>query len=214
MTFFSARAINEATNELAHRDSKLGKIIADTGVLLPRARPETFESLCQIIVNQQLSGTVADRIFTRITEIGQLSDEFCPYRFLEVEHETLRACGLSGQKIGFMKGFAEIHCRNPDFFSAIEQLDDEEAYTALVKVRGIGPWTAAIFLMSCYGRLDVFPLGDATLERSIELIYGFSPRKEPQKYLSLIDKWKPYRSLAARYLWQWFDSDDRTVFQV
>lgn len=145
-----------------------------------------FESLCESIVSQQLSIKAADTIWNRAkAKIGAIT----PKNVLRVPDQELRDCGLSWAKIKYIKDLAS---RDLDF-SKIDQMADEEVIKHLTQVKGIGPWTAEMFLIFTLGRPDVFSAGDLGLKNAIKKIYKTSPD---------VSVWSPYRSYASRILWK------------
>ena len=205
MTRYSPEKPVEATRTLEAKDPILANVIRAVGPLKTKRKKPDFQSLCNIIVNQQLSSTVANRIFDRIARLAELSGGFLPEIFSQILMEMLCACGTSRSKAKYMLGFARLLQDNPTFFEWLETLEDKEAIKELTTLNGIGPWTASIFLMSCQGRVNVYPHGDVALERAVRQLYEMEPKKDKACYAEIINNWNPYRSIAARYLWAWID---------
>lgn len=213
MNLFSRAAIDLAARELSEQDGVLSRIVSHVGVLDARKREPEFVALCSIITNQQLSGKAAGTIFSRVKGLPELKHTFDAKNFSKISIERLRACGLSSAKADYLLGYADLLLSNPTYFQQVEQLSDDVAIDELIKLRGVGPWTAAIFLMSVQGRMNLFPQGDGTLERSIRTLYGVCAQNDSEDFERLVISWSPYRSIAAQYLWKWFDSKEVPIFQ-
>jgi DNA-3-methyladenine glycosylase II len=205
MSLFDENAVRKAARELTERDEVLGGVISQVGQLKIPVRETDFECLSSIVVNQQLSGRVADAIFERLKNIGRNNGEFCPIKVSSLEIDALQRCGLSKNKAIYIQGIARMLTEQPDYFLTLDEVDDETAIGAVTVLRGLGIWSAAIFLMSQHGRLDVYPIGDGTLDRAIRKLYGIDASKDREEFGELIESWRPYRSVAARYLWAWID---------
>lgn len=166
-----------------------------------------FHSLCREIINQQLSSKVGDVLTVRFEAL--CANGVAPEHVLALSDEALRNTGMSWSKVGFIKSLAEA-VRSGIFGSkgleGLEELDNEEVIVRLTKVKGIGRWTAEMFLMFSLGREDVFSHGDLGLRRAIQKLYGF--KKEPtRKQIEKLEKrWTPYRTWACRALWKSLES--------
>ncbi|OGH13083.1 MAG: hypothetical protein A2687_00275 [Candidatus Levybacteria bacterium RIFCSPHIGHO2_01_FULL_38_26] len=168
-------------------------------IITPKEPKEYFVSLCDEIVSQQLSRKVADVIFDRFKKIftnGKITAE----HVLKLKHEDLRATGMSNSKVKFIMDLASrVYNREVDLEKLV-LLENDKVVTELTKIKGIGPWTAEMFLMFTLGREDVFSHGDLGLRNAIKKLYVLdNPTKEYVGELSL--KWSPYRTYACRILW-------------
>lgn len=163
-----------------------------------------FEKLCDTIIGQQLSGKVADVIFSRFKDLfpnGQIT----PKGVLKLTDLQIRNIGTSNSKVAFIKDLAKKVDSGEISFEDMGSLTNEEIAEMLMSVHGIGPWTVEMFLMFCLGRPDVFSTGDLGLLRAMEKVYGLEePSSQEREELSL--KWAPYRSYAARLLWKSLDN--------
>lgn len=169
-------------------------------------RPEAyFEELCSSIIGQQLSIAVADVIYARFARLFP-KNGITPMRVLACPDDVLRACGMSRSKVVFLKAIAQAVDEKTLNFQAFSTHSDEEVIEILTRVKGIGPWTAEMFLMFTLGRADVFSFGDLGLKRAIQSLYAL--RKEPSRATMerLSRKWKPYRTYAALALWKYKDA--------
>ena len=190
------------------KDPILWNLISKFGMLSPTKRNPTFASICEIIVGQQLSGSAARTIFKRLVSVVE-KGELSPDNVLKLSSNQLKGVGLSGQKASFLLQNAQMFVERPNYFDELKNLSDAILESELKKLRGVGPWTAQIFMMSCCGRDNVFPEGDATLEKMVSLLYGVSPSQQQVEFSKLSELWFPYRSYAARYFWKEADSGSR-----
>lgn len=169
-----------------------------------RKPSEYFVSLCREIIGQQLSGRVADVIFDRFTCIFPRK-KVTAFTLTTVSDNDLRATGMSWSKVRFIRNLAEkIISKELDLLH-ISTLSDIGIVTELTKVKGIGPWTAEMFLIFTLGRPDVFSYGDLGLRRAIQKLYTFKKEPTIKQMKKIVDGWKPYRTHAARLLWGYLD---------
>lgn len=187
-------------------DPILYSVMADQPLEVIAARPpsEYFISLCRTIIGQQLSTTVADVIFARFEGLFRIHT-ITPRDILRVSDEALRAIGMSGAKVKFVKDLAQrVHDGRVDL-PALTNKPEKEVGDVLTTIKGVGPWTAEMFCMFTLGREDVFSFGDLGLKRAIQELYSL--RKEPSRRTMerLSGVWKPYRTYAALALWNFKD---------
>lgn len=164
-----------------------------------------FMSLCRQIIGQQLSGKVADVIYGRFITLFPRKRVNAPL-LLTLSVRELRATGMSGAKVRFTQDLAQKVVAKELDLAALTHLSDKEVIATLTKVKGIGPWTAEMFLMFTLKRPDVFSYGDLGLRRAIAKLYGF--RREPtvKQMERIVRKWQPYRTIASRILWAYLDT--------
>jgi DNA-3-methyladenine glycosylase II len=169
-------------------------------------RPNHFKSLVRSIVNQQLSGKAADTIFKRFEALfaaGSKRKKFpTPEEVLKMPTAKLRKVGLSKMKVGFLKDLSRKILDGTVDFRAMKKWSDEEVIDHLVQVKGIGRWTAEMFLMFSLGRDDVFSYGDLALRKAMQRLYKLRANPTPKQAEKISATWSPYRSLASRYLWR------------
>ncbi len=176
------------------------KEIGEPEELFARIPGEFFFGLCRSIVNQQLSGKAADKIFERFQNLFP-KKKITPEYLLKLADEKLRAVGLSWQKVKYLKDLSSKVISKEISLEKLPGLENEIVIAELVKIKGIGVWTAEMFLMFSLGREDVFSTGDLGLKRGVEKNYKVSnPSREYMEKLSL--KWSPYRTWASRILWK------------
>ena len=203
------RANASAVRHLKKVDPNLAAVIERVGPcrLEHRTDGTHFDALLRSIVFQQLSGKAAGTILRRVCDVygGQGPT---PEALLATPDETLRAAGLSRQKLSYLRSLSE-HVRDgrlPE--QGIETLDDNAVIEALVGVKGIGRWTAQMFLIFRLGRLDVLPELDLGVQKGLQRAYRMRALPTPKKLLAVGAKWAPYRSIASWYLWRSLDNGD------
>ncbi len=198
----------DAIAHLRAADPRLAPIIDIVGPcgFVARAEGTHFDALCRAIVYQQLSGKAAATIHGRVLALfdGRAPR---PAELLVTPAERLRACGLSRQKLGYILDLAERVERGEVPLDHLDALPDEEIVEALVRVKGIGRWTAQMFLMFRLGRLDVLPELDLGVQKGLQRAYGKRKLPQPAEVRQLGAKWAPYRSIASWYLWRLLDAD-------
>jgi|SRR5262245_32705542 len=193
---------DSAKRSLARRDPVMGAIMrAHPKIFLVR-RGEPFMTLARAIVGQQISVKAAQSVWNRLAEcVGDVT----PQGVLSRPRPQLRACGLSDRKTEYIADLAQHFANGSIHVHRWPQMSDEEIIAELVEVRGIGRWTAEMFLIFSLLRPDVFPLDDLGLQKGIRVAY-FSNRKVALSTLRRIgERWRPWRSVATWYLWRSLD---------
>lgn len=186
------------------RDPLLYAYIAKIEPLTPFEKIETdrfFQELCDSIVSQQLAGKAAATIFGRFKALFP-KGEITPKKVLKIPDEKLRTVGLSRAKASYIKDLAQkVESEELDLGKLVD-LPDEEVILELVKVKGIGKWTAEMFLMFTLGKQDIFSYGDLGLRNGLKKVYGEKTAEELEK---IINNWSPYKTVASRILWRSLD---------
>lgn len=192
-------------------DPILATVIARVGPLEEdNSRPEGhFTALCRIIVGQQLSVAVARAIWNRVeTHFGP---GCTPAAILKTEQETLRSLGLSGAKARYLQALAQ-HVEDGQLqIEKLESLPEEEITREVVAVKGLGPWSADMFLMFHLKKPDILPVGDLGIREAIKRLYSLEERPDAKKMEEIAEPWRPYRTLASRYLWRSLDTQKMDV---
>src|SRR5271170_5444745 len=192
----------EAAERLRARDPELiGRLIAIGGPPPLRRREAGFAGMAAIIVAQQVSTASASAIF------GRLQARIVPLEAAEIAKATeddLRGCGLSNAKIRALRAVAEAVVDGGLDLKGLSDLDAADAHKALVKVKGVGPWTADIFLLFCLGHPDAFPAGDLALQEAVRLALGLKRRPDARALERIAERWRPLRGVAARILWAYY----------
>jgi len=179
----------------------IGKLVETGGPPPLRRREPGFAGLAAIIVSQQVSVASARAIFGRLeTRIAPLEAA----TLLAAEEETLRGCGLSTPKLKALRALARAVAEDGLDLAAHADLDAAEAHARLIKVSGIGPWTADIFLLFCLGHPDAFPAGDLALQEAARLALGLKTRPDAKRLERIAERWRPWRAVAARMLWAFY----------
>lgn len=169
--------------------------------LHPVLPPQYFLTLVKQIINQQLSERVGDVICGRFIALFGATSIISPKDVLHLDSAVIRACGISGSKVGYIRNIAEAFSTGYLDPKELSKLSDEEVIASLVEIKGIGQWTAEMFLMFALARPDVFSAGDLGLKHAIEKYYHLiNPSK--QDMIKLSEQWKPHRTTASRILWQ------------
>jgi len=192
----------EAAERLRAQDPELIERLTAIGGPPPlRLRAAGFAGLAAIIVAQQVSTASAAAIF------GRLQARIVPLEAAELAKATeadLRACGLSNAKIRALRAVAQAVAEDGLDLEGLGDLDAEDAHAALVAVKGIGPWTADIFLLFCLGHPDAFPAGDLALQEAARLALNLKRRPDPARLERIAERWRPLRGVAARMLWAYY----------
>jgi DNA-3-methyladenine glycosylase II len=195
----SKKHLDRAVTALLAADARLHPVAARVGTMPHRSRREEgFEALVSIVVSQQLSVAAADTIFGRVKAKVV---PFAPERMIAAEAEMLRACGLSAPKQKHMKTIAQAILDGSLDLDRVRDMHDEEARAHLTAVKGIGPWTADIYLMASLGRADIWPVGDVGLQAAIQRVLKLRKRPNEKQMEKLSKAWRPWRTVAARMLW-------------
>jgi len=165
---------------------------------------EPFERLCISIINQQLSTASAAAVRERAFEV--LGD-VTPEHVLSVDEGSLREAGLSASKVEYLRNAARAFQREDLTPAGLASHSDEAVVDRLTEIKGIGPWTAEMYLLFVLKRPDVLPLGDLAVRRGIERLYGDGEEMTRAEMRDVADAWRPYRSYATRYIWADYESD-------
>ncbi|MBI4065212.1 DNA-3-methyladenine glycosylase 2 family protein [Candidatus Gottesmanbacteria bacterium] len=160
-----------------------------------------FVCLCREIIGQQLAGKAADAIYRRFLKLFP-KGSVTPKRTLKISDDKIRKIGLSWAKVTYIKDLAKKVFDGALNLRRLPSLSDDEVIKELVKVKGIGPWTAEMFLMFTLGREDIFSYGDLGLRKAIQKLYGFKKEPTMRQMEKIVNTWKPYRTYAARLLWK------------
>lgn len=196
----------KALAHLRRVDPKFGAVIDAVGGCryAPREEGTHFGALVRSIVYQQLSGKAAGTIHGRLRALYDDRDP-TPAELLATPEATLRGVGLSRQKMSYLLDLAARVERGELPLDAVHELGDDELTTALVQVKGIGRWTAQMFLMFRLGRADVLPDLDLGIQKGLQRAYGLRKMPTPKDVLRHGEKWAPYRTIASWYLWRLLD---------
>jgi DNA-3-methyladenine glycosylase II len=194
----------KARRYLMRRDPVLGAAIKRIGTcgMADRQRKDHLTALVGAIVSQQLSTKAAATIFGRFVALfpsGAITNAHDMSRF---EDQAMRAAGLSGQKVGYVRDLSARIIDGRLNLDELEVLPDEEVVAKLTEVKGFGRWTAEMFLMFRLHRPDVLPVGDLGIVNATQKLYKMRKRPDAKRLLKIGEAWRPYRSVASWYLWQ------------
>ena len=200
----------QAVEHLRAADETLRGIIDERGPLDDEARmrgrpADPYGALLRSIVGQQLSTKAARSIYTRLT------DQFggrapTPQELLDADPEVVRSAGLSRPKVKYLRSLAEHVLSGELELDRLNELPDDEVTREVTAVKGLGRWTADMFLIFHLGRPDVLPVGDLGVRRAVERAYGLESLPDAETLERLGERWRPYRSLASLYLWESLDN--------
>ncbi|KQM61840.1 MULTISPECIES: DNA-3-methyladenine glycosylase family protein [unclassified Sphingomonas] len=203
----SADQLRTSLDALATREPAFAAALAYAGYPEPRIRERGYVTLLRTIVGQQVSYKAADAVWKKLEAL--LGDAADPARIATRTDEELRAAGLSRQKSGYARSLAdEVLSGRLDLANLPE--DDEEAIAQLVRVKGIGRWSAEIYLLFAEGRLDVWPAGDLAVQVEIGKILGLPERPSEKQIRELAEGWRPHRSAATVFAWHHYMFDPAT----
>ena len=188
-----------AARLLASRDRHLASIYRSHGVPPMWARRPGFQTLLRIVLEQQVSLVSARSMFERLSSN---IDPFTPAGFIEFGEQNLRLLGVTRQKAHYCVQVA--HAFTNGHLKTIARLSDEEAHAALLRIKGVGPWTANIYLLMALRRPDIWPDGDVALATAAGKIRKMRTRPSFAELARIAERWRPYRSVAARMLWQFY----------
>ncbi len=191
----------KAKRHLSKADPVLGRIIKTYKSETLMSRGSAFFSLARAIVGQQISVKAADSVWRKLA--AGLGGEVLPQNALDADVALLRSCGLSGQKVIYLKELSQFFATRSRH--NWHKKSDEEVIADLIAIKGIGKWSAEMFLIFHLMRADVFPIGDLGLRKAIEKHYNGSKAMPPAKMHKLAAQWQPYRTVATWYLWRSLD---------
>jgi DNA-3-methyladenine glycosylase II len=204
------KASPKAVGALRAADEVMARLIDEHGALvrrdLKRERPgDAYGALLRSIVGQQLSTKAAATIYGRMLELfgGHAPT---PKQLLAADPDKIRAAGLSRPKINYLRDLAEHVLRGELQLELLDDLPEEEVIEQLTAVKGIGEWSAHMFLMFHLGRPDILPVGDQGIRRAIQVEYGLRKLPDPKRMEKIARPWRPYRTLACLYLWSSLDN--------
>jgi DNA-3-methyladenine glycosylase II len=202
--------VSSARDELAAADPTMASLIERIGDLDLKARlrrrseerpADAYGALLRTIVGQQLSTKAARTIYLRVLDLfgGRTP---APEQLLDATVDDLRGAGLSGRKVSYIRDLASHVLSGELELDRLDRLSDEEAIEEIVAVRGLGRWSAEMFLLFHLERPDVLSGGDLGIRRAIEVEYGLDEMPTPERVIEIGELWRPHRSLASLYLWE------------
>ena len=196
MTFFNTEDVEHGVSELMKIEPKFVEAVSLSGVPIIRKSELGFKSLFKTIVGQQLSTTAANSIWNRLYDNGVT----VPTVLLASEDEFLRSLGLSKTKIIYAKGLALADIDYKEFLNK----PDDYVIQKLLMVKGIGMWTAQIYLMFSLRRVDVFAAGDLALKEGVRILFDLEMRPSDDELTVIAEQWQPFRTIAAMIIWNYY----------
>jgi len=193
-----------AVAHLRRADPILARVIDAVGPFALELRGGPFPALARAIFFQQLAGPAARAIMKRVLDLLNTDEArfFTPEAFLAATDEDLRAAGLSRQKLSYLRDLADKFASGQLREDEFAALDDEEVISRVSSVKGIGRWTAEMFLIFSLGRPDVLPVDDLGVRRGFQLTYGLDGLASPEQMRSIAEPWHPFRSVGTWYMWR------------
>lgn len=192
--------IEAGVRALRKLDGRLSPVIAQAGPVPLRLSPASYETMAQIIISQLLSLTAAATITKRVAALVQPFDHAS---MMKADDDALRACGLSFAKIRTLKAVA-LEVEGGLSLEKLCEWPTSEAKDRLLSIKGIGPWSANVWLMFCAGHADIFPSGDIALQNAVQRAFALVERPTVKQLDVIAEQWQPHRAIAARLFWAYW----------
>lgn len=197
--------ISKEQEHLSKVDEVLAQVIQTVQIVQPKKAKNLFLDLVETIIGQQLSVKAARTITNRFFEIFDDKNQITPEIIIQIDKDKLRGKGISYQKINYLYSLSQHVIDDKLKLDKLDVLSDEEVKRELVQVKGIGEWTAEMFLIFSLARPDIFSIGDLGLRTAVGKLYNID-RDDKDKIVEISKKWSPYRSTASLYLWSSLDN--------
>lgn len=194
-------SMNKALNHFKKSDPILYEIAKEIVINQKEKSQNYFIDLVESIISQQLSIKAADTIFNRFQNLF-INEKITPEQTLKIDDQKMRNCGISFSKIRYIKGIAEAIINQTIDLNKLDEMTDDEVITELTKLKGVGKWTAEMFLMFSLSREDIFSTGDLGLQNAVIKVYGLKKKPTEKQLLKISKKWSPHRTYASRILWK------------
>ncbi len=191
----------EAIDHLSLVDAKLAAVIERTGSCTLKPGGDCFIALCRAIIAQQISGVVAKAITKRFKKLFSRSRPTAKH-LLTLTDEQLRSAGLSRQKLSYLRDLAAHFAEGKIPTRRFSKMSDEEIIQSLIPVKGIGRWTAEMFLIFVLNRPDLLPVDDLGVRKGIQKVYGLRSKPSAAKMMEIAEKWRPWRTVGSWYMWR------------
>ena len=199
----TAEQLRTSLDALAEREPAFARALSLAGDPETRIRERGYRTLLRTIVGQQVSVAAAASVWRKLE--AELGEDMAPDVLLAAEFDALRACGLSRQKQGYARSLCELVASGELDLENLPE-DDEEAIAGLVRIKGIGRWSAEIYLLFAEGRPDIWPAGDLAVQAGIGKILGLPERPSEKETRSLAEGWSPHRGAAAILTWHCYNN--------
>ena len=195
--------LREGIDAVAAREPKVAEAVERVGYPEPRIRPTGYQTLLRAIVGQQVSVAAASSMWAKLE--AELGPDIPAAELLARAFDTRRACGLSRQKQGYARSLCELVDAGSIDLDALPA-DDEEAIAELTQIKGIGRWTAEVYLLFAEGRPDIWPAGDLAVQAGIGKILGLEERPSEKATRALAEDWRPHRGAVAILTWHSYNN--------
>ena len=199
----SAEQLTAGLDAVAASEPAIASALARTGYPEPRIRERGYRTLLRTIVGQQVSIAAAASVWRKLEAL--LGEDIPPEALLAADFDALRACGLSRQKQGYARSLCELVVSGELDLAGLPA-DDEEAIAQLVRIKGIGRWSAEIYLLFAEGRHDLWPAGDLAVQAGIARILGLPERPSEKAARNLAERWRPHRGAVAIFTWHCYNN--------
>jgi DNA-3-methyladenine glycosylase II len=199
----TAKQLRTGLDTLAEREPAFARALSLAGYPEPRIRERGYRTLLRTIVGQQVSVAAAASVWRKLE--AELGEEMAPEVLLAAEFDALRACGLSRQKQGYVRSLCELVAGGELDLENLPE-DDEEAIAQLIRIKGIGRWSAEIYLLFAEGRPDIWPAGDLAVQAGIGKILALPERPSEKETRALAESWSPHRGAAAILTWHCYNN--------
>jgi DNA-3-methyladenine glycosylase II len=198
----TAEQINAGLDEIAAREPAIARALSLAGYPPPRVRPSGYITLLRTIVGQQVSVAAANSVWNKLeAALGEIT----PETLLAADFDTLRACGLSRQKQGYARSLSELVAGGELVLEHLPE-DDEEAIAQLTRIKGIGRWSAEIYLLFAEGRPDIWPAGDLAIQEGLGRILGLPQRPSEKQVRAAAENWRPHRGAVTLLTWHCYNT--------
>jgi DNA-3-methyladenine glycosylase II len=198
----TAEQINSGLDAIAAREPAIARALKLAGYPPPRIRPTGYVTLMRTIVGQQVSVAAATSVWNKLeAALGEVT----PAAVLAADFDTLRGCGLSRQKQGYARSLSELVASGELDLESLPQ-DDEEAIEQLTRIKGIGRWSAEIYLLFAEGRPDIFPAGDLAVQAGMGRILGLAERPSEKHIREASEIWRPHRGAVTLLTWHCYNN--------
>ncbi len=199
----NAEALRDGLDAIALREPAIARALEITGYPEPRKRDPGYVTLMRTIVGQQVSVSAANSMWRKLEEL--LGEGQPIEHLLAASFDELRACGLSRQKQGYLRSLCELVVEGALDFDALPA-DDEAAIATLTRIKGIGRWSAEIYLLFAEGRPDIWPAGDLAVQAGLHKLLGLEERPGEKLTRELAEGWRPHRGAAAIFTWHCYNN--------
>ena len=199
----TAEQLKHGLDSVARIEPRFATALERTGYPEPRIRPRGYATLMRTIVGQQVSVAAAASMWRKLE--AHIGPELALERILESDFDQLRACGLSRQKQGYLRSLCELVVTGAVDFEHLPS-DDEAAIAQLTQIKGIGRWSAEIYLLFAEGRPDIWPAGDLAVQIGLGKLLGLAERPSEKTTRELAEHWRPHRGAAAIFTWHCYNN--------